>query len=428
MIFPLIKIEDLYWRDFPDYFNNLLKPISRELIPFRNRLHHGPTPSLSNCKIDQELIFPLIEKLEKGGILGRERLVVGELIAGSSTREIELISDEGRTLSLTPILYYKEYEEINIEEDKRYFFYNDMRKGKQKTINLLNYEIGLREASDIYEEFRRNYPLDDWNTLQFARFQTRIDELTESFQGRNKELAEIQNFLRNGMGSFFVFGGPGMGKSSLLARAITLTLASMEDKTDYSEEKFEVGESMIVCDYFIRRNTNTSYSTSFFKMMGEDLEDSFGTGISIGNNIDEMKEKWMERLLKIESKLKENKKENEKILKNKKDEKLKPTLLVIFIDGLDEGEQEILKSIPKRTHEKILFLCSARDHVRQNLNQIESRMELNLGGLDSNEIAGLLRSLTLATHLEDTFLNAVVEQSGGSPLYLKMLSNSILRG
>jgi hypothetical protein len=428
MIFPMIESEDLFWRDFPEYFQSTLKPITGELIPFRNTLHHGPTPSTMTCSTYQEKIFPLIEKLENSGILGRERLVIGELIAGSNTRNIDLISDDGRVLNLTPLLYYKEIAEEEVGESSKYFFYNDMRKSKEKAVGLLNYEIGLREISDIYEEFRKTYPLEDWNTLQFARFQTRIDELTENFQGRTKELGDIQNFLKKGVGSFFVFGGPGMGKSSLLARAITLTLSSMEEKTDYSEEKFEIGENMGVCDYFIRRNTNTSYATTFFQLVGDDLEGIFQTGIQVGNNLDEMKQKWGERLLKIESKLKENKKENEKILKNKKDEKLKPTLLVIFIDGLDEGEDEIIKSIPAKAYEKILFLCSARDHVRQNLSHIESRMEISLGGLHPQEIAGLLRTLTLATKIDELYLKAVVEKSGGSPLYLKMLSDAILRG
>ena len=428
MIFPMIESEDLFWRDFPEYFQTTLKPITGELIPFRNTLHHGPTPSTQTCSTYQENIFPLIEKLETSGILGRERLVIGELISGSTTRNIDLISDDGRVLNLTPLLYYKEIIEEEVGESSKYFFYNDMRKSKEKAVGLLNYEIGLRETSDIYEEFRKTYPLEDWNTLQFARFQTRIDELTENFQGRTKELGDIQNFLKKGVGSFFVFGGPGMGKSSLLARAITLTLSSMEEKTDYSEEKYEIGENMGVCDYFIRRNTNTSYATTFFQMVGDDLEGIFQTGIQIGNNLDEMKQKWGERLLKIESKLKENKKENEKILKNKKEEKLKPTLLVIFIDGLDEGEDEIIKSIPAKAYEKILFLCSARDHVRQNLSHIESRMEISLAGLHPQEIAGLLRTLTLATKLDELYLKAVVEKSGGSPLYLKMLSDAILRG
>jgi hypothetical protein len=427
-IHPLIEKDDLYWRDFPEYFATILKPISAELIPFRNTLHHGPTPSLTTCTTYQEKIYPLILKLETSGILGRERLVVGDFLSNSSTREIELISDEGRILNLTPILYYREFTGEDISESGKYFFYNDTRKSKDKTVNLLNYEIGLRETTDIYEEFRKTYPLEDWNTLQFARFQTRIDELTENFQGRSKELAEIQTFLKTGAGAYFVFGGPGMGKSSLLARAITLTLASMEEKTDYSEEKFELGLNLGVCDYFIRRNTNTSFASTFFQMVGDDLEGIFQTGIPIGNNVDEMKEKWSERLIKIESKLKEFKKENEKILKNKKDEKLKPTKLVIFIDGLDEGEEEIIRSIPGRAHEDILFLCSARDHVRQNLSHIDARMELFLGGLHPEEIAGLLRSLTLATQLNDTYLKAVVQKSGGSPLYLKMLSDAILRG
>ena len=56
-------------------------------------------------------------------------------------------------------------------------------------------------------------------------------------------------------------------------------------------------------EYFIRRATITEKEDTFYSMLGEDLEEIFKTGISMGNNLQEKKEKWKARLEKIQRKL-----------------------------------------------------------------------------------------------------------------------------
>ncbi|MCA9460249.1 MAG: hypothetical protein KC550_06900, partial [Nanoarchaeota archaeon] len=71
MIHPLIKKENLFWKDFPEYFNEILKHNTLELIRFRNRIHHGTTPTEKSCIEDIDKYYPIVLKIESAGIIGR---------------------------------------------------------------------------------------------------------------------------------------------------------------------------------------------------------------------------------------------------------------------------------------------------------------------------------------------------------------------
>ena len=62
-IFPLIPGEDLFWEDFPAYFEKTLKRASAEIIPFRNSYAHGSTPDDKECLADIQKILPHLDKI-----------------------------------------------------------------------------------------------------------------------------------------------------------------------------------------------------------------------------------------------------------------------------------------------------------------------------------------------------------------------------
>ena len=109
-IFPLIPGEDLFWEDFPGYFEKTLKKASAEIIPFRNSYAHGSTPDDKECLADIQKILPHLDKILKGGIVDRFDLRVGEVIKGTRVSWIVSLEKEGRSLVLSPLLVYRDSE------------------------------------------------------------------------------------------------------------------------------------------------------------------------------------------------------------------------------------------------------------------------------------------------------------------------------
>jgi hypothetical protein len=186
------------------------------------------------------------------------------------------------------------------------YYFNDAKKWDKGTISTMSYDVGEHVSNkELFNEFRKTFPIPDWEKTKVSRFANRIAELTENFQGRTTELSKIKTFLtESNQGFFFIWGGPGIGKSALIARSLVLVRAGLEEKIQVGETGFDLGtKDIIVLEYFIRRATITDKEDTFYSMLGEDLEGIFKTGISMGNNLQEKKEKWRARLEKIQRKL-----------------------------------------------------------------------------------------------------------------------------
>ena len=89
-----------------------------------------------------------------------------------------------------------------------------------------------------------------WEKKSVSPFKSRIEELTENFKGRREELLRLETFFREkNKGHFFIWGGPGIGKSTLVARALQLSRASQEKGGATEEEAFAVGKDIHFIEY-----------------------------------------------------------------------------------------------------------------------------------------------------------------------------------
>ncbi|MCB1144343.1 MAG: ATP-binding protein [Leptospiraceae bacterium] len=447
-IYPLIPREQLFWEDFPRYYKKTLRKYSDILIPFRNHYAHGSTPDDEDCLDDIQKFYPYLESILNAGVIGRESIEVGERIKGSRTSQAVLLKGESRSLNLSPLLVYRDSEKNmnrvasrasatdrnqfpealegtdtekhseNVASSssatgviKRFFYFNDLRN--EKKISLLNYDASehIRDE-ELKRSFDEVFPLKAWEKKSVSPFKARIEELTENFKGRQEELKKLESFFKEKtQGHFFIWGGPGIGKSALVARALQLSRASQEKEVTGELESFSVEKSTHFIEYFIRRSTDHAYVTTYLKYMSEALERIHSMCIPTGNNQDEMGEKYFEKLRTLSEKLEQ---------KNEK--------LVLFLDGLDEANEGFLRYLPTERYKNILVVFSTREvpitkevYLRILLNKDELRLE----GLGRDVIRALLYDVVDKYEIKKEYIDGILMKSEGNPLYLKLLLNSL---
>jgi hypothetical protein len=453
-IHPLIPKEDLFWEDFPEYFEKTLKKASLQIIPFRNSYAHGSTPDDRECLEDIKKIYPHLETILKAGIIDKNVVQIGNLLPGTKRSQEVLLKKEDRSLVLSPLLVYRETEKgievrqthndakgsiskksstntdsssevstriLKISKEnplagdatvpKRFFYFNDLRS--EKKISLLNYEASehIRDA-ELKKVFDEVFPLKSWEKKSVSPFKSRIEELTENFKGRRLELKQLESFFRDkNRGHFFIWGGPGIGKSTLVARALHLSRASQEKGGSTEEESFTVGKDIHFIEYFIRRGTDHARTTTYLKYMSEELERVQSMGIPSGVGQDEMGEKYFEKLRTLSEYLEE---------KNKK--------LVLFIDGLDEADDGFLRYLPLESYKQILIVLSTRELPVSReiyLRILENKEEITLNGLGSDVIRALLYDVVDKYAIQKDYIDGILLKSQGNPLYLRLLLNSL---
>ena len=442
----LIPKDKFFWENFPEFFEKDLKPATAILVNLRNKYHHGAVPSNEECSKDLSIAELYLRKILFEGLIGEDRIIIGDVIQGAKAKQVFLERADGRRIELSPLLHSELSPKSKKEE---LYYFNDAKKWDKGTINTMSYDVGEHVSNkEIFNEFRKSFPIPDWEKTKVSRFANRIAELTENFQGRTTELSKIKTFLtESNQGFFFIWGGPGIGKSALIARSLVLVRAGLEEKTQVGETGFDLGtKDIIVLEYFIRRATITEKEDTFYSMLGEDLEGIFKTGISMGNNLQEKKEKWRARLEKIQRKLNgsENIGEDED---SEEDEKPKPASkkktseysfvgkkLILCIDGLDEGEEGILRSIPRGSdlYSNILFVLGGRDvtQTRTLFTTLDAdkKAEIILHGLSETDIRAIMLKVGNSDNLPSEYIAKLLKVSEGNPLYLKMISDSIERG
>jgi hypothetical protein len=441
----LIPKDKFFWENFPDFFEKDLKPATAILVNLRNKYHHGAVPSNEECTKDLNEAEPYLKRILFEGLIGEDRILIGNVIQNAKAKEVFLERADGRRLELSPLMHA---EFSNKSKKEELYYFNDAKKWDKGSINTMSYEVGEHVSNkEIFDEFRKTFPIPDWEKSKVSRFANRISELTENFQGRSTELSKIKNFLtESSQGYIFIWGGPGIGKSALIARSLVLVRAGLEEKTQLVETGFDLGtKNIIVLEYFIRRATITEKEDTFYSMLGEDLEEIFKTGISMGNNLQEKKEKWKARLEKIQRKLNgsedlekdEDEEESEntkKSNKNKtKEDPFKGKKLIICIDGLDEGEEGILKSIPRGSdlYSDIIFVLGGRDVTQTRTLyttlDADKKTEIVLQGLKEVDIRAIMLKVASSDTLTPDYISKLMKVSEGNPLYLRMICDSIER-
>jgi len=388
------------------------------IVNFRNKYAHGAIPDDEECILDCEKYSPVLLAILDSQMMKDLRLLVGHsgstiMLLGPdeipvemdvASRHAAVLLPDVQVLDIWPLGVYKE-DPRGIKGNGFYFF-NSIRQN-QKAIEQLSYELpSLNRDRDFWRPFLGVFPLKDWGRLpggDFDQFRSSIEQLTENFKGRESELEEIKNFMLNGRGTFMVWGGPGIGKSALVAQALK----------DVRARSSEINSShdCIIIEYFIFRSDFTARCDTFLNYINGKLDTHFKIkGVVRGIDELEMRE-MLERRLNI---IEDNNDGND---------------LLLIIDGLDECP-EIRKYIPKsRNWLKILILSREVAEIKDwwRTHDRENRRDKNLKKLSDKEIVSILYDVVnkYQAGFNKKYVFEVCRRSEGNPLYLKLLCDQI---
>lgn len=400
------------------------------LIKLRNDYAHGATPSEGECKEDvkkyeEHIKFMLSSKqmswLQNTSIIAFEdtegdlepivleedenSFIDDELLNKIYMKNKNIINmhpylvdSNGNLLDLFPILYIKEPEKA---KRKSLIFFNDLKDKANETISYLNYPFADHiKEKDIYTDFMSVIKIDEWRNGVTNEFEQKINELTEIFMGREKDMECIDNFiLKNNRGFLFITGNAGMGKSALIAMAIKAIKENQNINIKYIE-------------YFIKRGSCNP--RDFLLYMNSKLEAITKTGLPIDER--DLRNNFYNRLRQASRKLKDKK-------------------IVIFIDGLDEGIKEevnLLNDMIYDLYPGILVVYSTR--FNEVTNEFYNNLPLGykvqhtIEGISEGDIRALLYEVTNKYELTLEYVNEVKEKSAGNPLYVRLLCMAIEKG
>ena len=409
------------------------------LIAFRNRYAHGATPPDEECRADfekYERIF--LETLLQATHFGNLAIVglkedgqsifprVGEGFSSASQKlesgdenagKCFLLRKDGARLSLHPLLFLR--SEVQLGTGKKrpgFFFYNDLR---EKEANMLEYENCWHWRDEIlHADLMGSYPIDRWKKHTDSEIQATIDRLTESFKGRVREVNQLMEFIaRPEGGTMMAWGGPGIGKSALLARLVQALSWSSEERRNENFTGLGTVEKVQVVRYFIRRSGQTNDAEKMLHHLNEELEKFAKTKLQSGRSIREMSDSFRERLRRAKENLRDDQR------------------LVILVDGLDEGSDAkgLLDSLPREVPEKVALIYASREipevrsRIWENLDR-ERRTEMTVNRMGVEEVRALLFDFVDKYRMEEKYVSKVLNTSEGNPLYLKLLCRGLERG
>lgn len=360
------------------------------LVTLRNYYAHGATPGDETCRADFDKHLPRYR-----GLLEAARYLP-EFRLEEADGHVHLVSQTAR-IDLHPLLVYR-------HEDKRHYFYNDFKKPHAK---FLCYESAVHwRDRELLAFLLERYPIDEWSGLPATDFRQRIEELTEAFRGRHVELNRLRDFLGQSRGFMTVWGGPGVGKSALLAEVV---------RGCWSENGDNPAANPIVVEYFVRRGQQTDAADRFLRDVNRRLEDAIPTGVPQGRGVAELWECFERRLDKVSL-----------LLAGRK--------LLLVIDGLDEacGGGDLLRYVPRAVPSGVLVIYSSRPlpEVRRVVDELdrEHREEMILGGLTEEDTRAMLYDHVSKYEIKGPYIEAVARRSGGNPLFVKMLCDAIADG
>jgi hypothetical protein len=176
-------------------------------------------------------------------------------------------------------------------------------------------------------------------------------------------------------------------------------------------------ERFVVVKYFIRRSGQTNDADKMLDHLNEEVEKFAKSKIASGANLKEKAENFRESLRRASEKLGDAER------------------LVVFVDGLDEGTDEIslLESLPLEAPEKISLVYSSREipEVRARIwtkLDRERRSEFTVQRLGKGEVRALLYDFVNKYKMTEDYLEQVIVKSQGNPLYLKLLCQGLEQG
>jgi|GEM_PF-1664355 len=410
-------------------FNAMQGGESNNLITFRNRYRgHGATLPIARAEeylaqwepVLMHLIrearhwadIRLITVKQDGSTLlasGVEPIPSGRMPEGTKPGQCYLLRTGEAPLSLHPLLVFR-------ERIHRFSFYNDM---DERDADVLNYDECIHERDvTVRQDLLRRYPIHDWCKRAPQEFLDDIQSLTEDFKGRLTELNRILDFVMNhDRGFLVIWGGPGVGKSALLARAVQALKWRPENRRLAGlNADYKLGQ-VIVIEYFVRRSAKTDNITTLLDNLSSRIEIQFQTGIPMGDGFRDKAIRFMDRLRHVSGTLNHY------------------ARLVIMIDGLDEGADKpgFLENLPTEAPSGVVIIYTSR-RLRVVDELVYERLDMNmrdsftLTGLDSHDVRAMLDESVNKYAVRSEYVEQVVSRSQGNPLFLKLLCRGLERG
>ena len=416
------------------------------LINFRNACAHGATPSHEKCLARIQSYEPRLRAVVAAAVHLRDTLWIrldseGRCLKCHGPEETPIdppcsglqlghayVLRDGVAVDLHPLL-------VHLPRPKGFYFYNDLKvsgSGRASSANFLNYDEAEHwqdgKGGALTSELLGRYPIGESARTAPLDFAQRVEELTEVFKGRAEDLGRLLHFVGNEpRGFLMVWGGPGIGKSALLARFLQMLRWSPELRRSEGFGAESAGEAPDVrlvyrtLEYFIRRGIDSTDNTDkLLDNLNTRLDRLFAEhkwGIPIGRSTEERQYFLGERLRRASGLLQTQER------------------LVLLIDGLDEAEDSpfLLESLPKEVPAGILIVYASRDHPRvrdrvyRNLDR-ERKDEHRLSGLGEGEARAILAEYVSKYRIERDYLREVAQRSEGNPLYLKLLARGLIGG
>ncbi|MDB4142113.1 hypothetical protein N9733_01475 [Akkermansiaceae bacterium] len=287
----------------------------------------------------------------------------------------------------------------------------------------------------IQERFNRKFPLSKWREDVESKRQSKASEAAnqksaqpyrfrdikdiyqrEDFVGRESELQKIEQWcIESKLGATIVFGLPGMGKTSLMLRALTQLKSchKLRNSSFTTEHFFRSGDTRCSIQSLVRG--------LFYKMKGTGFQyDDFPSEADDSALCDFLKKALLEYLL----------------TKKKGSENFK---FIIVLDGLDElppaSSNEIIQFIKSFDEIGLLWILSSRPEsnllAKVNNSNIHSLFgneglpklgekhvrQLLLDELNPKQRYKFLRE----EDRSNQFLRELIAKAQGLPLYLKIL-------
>ena len=247
---------------------------------------------------------------------------------------------------------------------------------------------------------------DNFQPLKKDEMEEYAGRLTAKFYGREEERQLIKDFIQQeSSGTLFIFGSPGIGKSALMAKTYA----------ELGEALSATAQPIHLIPYFIRRGTESGQPAAFFRYLNESVESVLETQIPIKQDLGALRSSLHQRLRQAQEKLGNQK-------------------LVLFIDGLDEGNTEdLLNQLSIEQYPKVLMIFATRytsevEKYLFNLRKSNRVVDTTLQGLQRAAITQMITGISAVYPIPTELYPKIIDHSKGNPKYLELLELSLKNG
>ena len=370
-------------------------------VSIRNRHSHLGTMPEAVCEADARALEALLRDLASSRTLTLVAPRPGALATEGGAYLRAVAESPGREpLDLWPFAYYE--PSPSESPSRRFYFYQDVQK--RRRVHLLHYavpatatEAGGRHDRALFPPLRdRLFP--EWeggDPLDQA-----LDDLTESFVGRDDVLGDLLTFGREGKGTRLVTGPPGIGKSALLAELV-------------KRARVEENGPHVLHDFLGKGPARVSSTPSeFLRRLADGLDRLSDHRHPNGATVEERWRGIEERLAVL-------------------DAAPPPGGVLLVVDGLDEAP-EVADYVP-RDRPWLRVVASGRwvPAVTEffESRHRERRERLDLPALPEAGARALLAQVVNRYNAKfDPYVAEVLRVSEGNALYIKLLCAGLAEG